>query len=233
MTAQSENDRGWLPRIVQASVLAGFQRAYPRVHVNPDEYLRHVRRTYGFPIRSWEEVHQLREEIVNPAAERIILSSARMAALEGMGLGVGGLATVLPDMGILSAITLRMLQKLSLIYGFEYSTAEEVVALWVAVASAAGLDLTREFLEKQAADQIVPRIIDRMAVKVGAEAAEKWAGHLFPLLSAGAAATLNYYFVRSWGRRGQKHFLGRHRSLRGKRIIPAALLPEKTPIGQI
>ena len=40
------------------------------------------------------------------------------AAVEGAGLGMGGMFTMLPDLGILSAITLRMIQKLSLIYGF-------------------------------------------------------------------------------------------------------------------
>jgi len=32
------------------------------------------------------------------------------------------------------AITIRMLQRLSLIFGFQYSTEEEVTALWLAAA---------------------------------------------------------------------------------------------------
>jgi len=154
------------------------------------------------------------EAILHPIAQRVITSAKRTAALEGTGLGFGGLLTVLPDMGILSAITIRMLQRLSLIYGFEYSTEEEVTALWLAAASAAGLDLGREFLEKQAIERVVPRIIDRMAAKVGAEVAEKWSGRLIPILSAGVGGTLNYYFVRTWGRRAQRHFLERHREVR-------------------
>lgn len=152
-------------------------------------------------------------EVIDPIAASTIASATKMAALEGAGLGLGGFLTVVPDMGILSAITLRMLQKLSLLYGFEYITEEETVNLWVAAASAAGLDLGRDFLEKQAVERIVPRIIDRLAVKVGAEVAEKWAGRIIPVLSAGAAGALNYYFVRSWGRRAQKHFLARHLSV--------------------
>jgi uncharacterized protein (DUF697 family) len=165
-----------------------------------------------------------------PVAEKIIGSSARMAALEGMGLGVGGLATMLPDMGILAAITIRMLQKLSLIYGFEYSTPEEVKGLWLAAASAAGLDFTREFVEKRTLEHLVPRIADAMAVKVGAEVAEKWVGRLIPLLSAGAAATLNYYFVRSWGARARRHFLEKHRAVREQLFAAQALLPAATQL---
>lgn len=214
-----------ISRAFQAALTIGFRRAYPRVQVDAEKFLHHARRAYNLPIESWRDIHGLDEEMVLPAAEKIIWSSARMAALEGMGLGFGGLATILPDMGILAAITVRMLQKLSLIYGFEYSTHEEVGALWLAAASAAGLDFTREFVEKRTLEHLVPRIIDAMAAKVGAEVAEKWAGRVVPLLSAGAAATLNYYFVKSWGARAQRHFLEKHRAVRGQLFAGRAFLP--------
>jgi hypothetical protein len=38
-------------------------------------------------------------------------------------------------------------------------------------------------------------------------------------VSAGIAGTLNYYFVRSWGRRAQKHFEQRHRSVRDRKLL--------------
>ena len=59
-------------------------------------------------------------------------------------------------MGILSAITLRTIQKLSLIYGFEYNTEEETAELWIAAASAAGVDISRELLEKEVVNRFVP-----------------------------------------------------------------------------
>jgi len=184
------------------------------VQVDPARYLVQLRRTHRLSIQSWDEMLRLGEDTLNPIAARVIKGATRTAALEGTGLGFGGLLTIVPDMGILSAITIRMLQRLSLIYGFDYSTEEEVTALWIAAASAAGLDLGREFIEKQAIERLVPRIIDRIAVKVGAEVAEKWTGRLIPILSAGAGGTLNYYFVRTWGRRAQKHFIERHRRAR-------------------
>ena len=42
-----------------------------------------------------------------------------------------------------------MIQKLSLIYGFPYNTEQEEAELWVAAASAAGVDIGRELVEKQ------------------------------------------------------------------------------------
>ena len=172
------------------------------------------------PIQKWEDVFFLGPEILKPHADSVIRSSVKAAALEGMGLGLGGWMTVAPDLGILSAITMRLLQKLSLIYGFEYATDEEAVELWIAAASAAGLDLGKEFIEKQAIERIVPRIMDRVAVKMGAEIAEKWTARLIPLISAGAGGALNYYFVRAWGRRAQKHFEDRHRLVRAQRFSP-------------
>ncbi|HUJ29859.1 MAG TPA: EcsC family protein [Candidatus Acidoferrum sp.] len=186
------------------------------------------------PVYSWQDMHNLSDGDLNPHAEHVIRNSARAAALEGMGLGLGGMVTILPDFGILAAITIRMLQKLSLTYGFEYSTSEELASLWLAAASAAGLDFGREFLEKQAVERLVPRIVDQVAIRAGAEVAEKWAARLIPILSAGTAGALNYWFVRSWGRRAQKHFLERRRSLRVPAGRPDArpgpfLLPSTSP----
>jgi EcsC family protein len=214
-----------LPDLLEKALRAGFRRAYFHVQVDPERYLQHVRRAYGLRIQSWGDMQGIDEATLNPIALRVIKSAKRTAALEGTGLAFGGLLTILPDMGILSAITIRMLQRLSLIYGFEYSTEEEVTNLWVAAASAAGLDLGREFLEKQAIERVVPRIIDRIAAKVGVEVAEKWSGRLIPVLSAGVGGSLNYFFVRSWGRRAQRHFLDRHRDVRTRGLASAEPRP--------
>ncbi|MFY9801839.1 MAG: EcsC family protein [Candidatus Acidiferrales bacterium] len=204
--------------VFQASMRAGFRRAYNGVQVDPQKYLQQFRKSHRLPIQTWTDMFNVEQSLVNRYADRVIRASTRTAAFEGAGFGLGGMLTILPDAGILSAITVRMLQKLSLIYGFEYQTEDEVTELWFAAASAAGLDLGRDFIEKQAVERIVPRIIDRIAVRVGAEVAEKWTGRLIPLLSSGFGGTLNYYFVRSWGRRAQKHFLARHRAVRSRSL---------------
>ena len=208
-------------RLLQVSVRAGFRRAYEQVRLDPQKFLRQVQRESSLPIQSWDDARHLNEKVLAPHVDRIIAKSSRAAALEGLGLGMGGFSTMLPDMGILAAITVRMLQRLSLIYGFEYSTDEELTAFWIAAASAAGVDLGRDVLEKQAVERVVPRIVDRIAVKVGAEVAEKWAARIVPIVSGAAAAGINYYFVRSWGRRAQQHFLARRKTLRVAELAPS------------
>lgn len=213
---QPRHSRGALTAFANA----GFRRAYSQVRVDEHKYLKHVRRTHKLPVDSWPQMLDLGPEIVNPIAESTIATSSKWAALEGAGLGIGAFLTALPDMGILAAITLRMLQKLSLLHGFEYSTEADNIQLWIAAASAAGVDLGRDFLGKQAMEQVVPRIIDRIAVRVGADVAEKWAGRLIPVVGIGAGAAINYYFVRSWGRRAHAHFSQRHRATRGRFQTP-------------
>src|SRR6202040_4146869 len=101
-------------------------------------------------------------------------------------------------------------QKLSLIYGFELNTDEEIAELWIATATAAGVDIGRELVEQEVVNRFVPRVIQRIAVKAGAEVAEKWAGRLIPVLSSAIGCGLNYYFVRAWGNRAQAHFRKKH-----------------------
>jgi len=222
-----ERDKGMLARIFGRAARAGFQRAYDQVRIDERHYLKQVKRAHQLPIDSWSDMFLLGPEVVSPIAHGTVRAASKMAALEGMGLGLGGLLTVVPDMGILAAITLRMLQKLSLLHGFEYRTEEENLSLWLAAASAAGVDMSRNFLERQAVERLVPRIIDRMAAKLGAEVAEKWAGRIVPVVSAGAAGVINYHFVRTWGRRAQKHFLERHVAVINRHGFPRIANPSR------
>jgi len=68
------------------------------------------------------------------------------------------------------------------------------------------------------------QIIKSSMRTAGLEGAEKWAGRLVPVISAGFAATLNYYFVRAWGRRAQKHFAERHRQVRAHGLPQSRIL---------
>ena len=122
--------------------------------------------------------------------------------------------TIVPDLGILSAITMRTIQKLSLLYGFEFNTDDEIAELWIAAASAAGVDISRELLEKEVVNKFVPKVIQRIAAKASTEVVEKWAGRLIPLASSVIGAGLNYWFVRAWGERAKAHFRQRHMALR-------------------
>ena len=162
------------------------------------------------------------QETVDEIANQTVHRAMRFAALEGTGLGMGGMLTVVPDLGILSATTIRMIQKLSLLHGFTYSTGEEVAGLWIAAASAAGVDLGRELIEKEGIERFVPRIVERIAAKMSCEVVEKWSARLIPIVSGALGGALNYYFVREWGRRASRHFREKHQQVRSQMARVAA-----------
>ncbi len=208
--------KSWLRRRAEAALPKGLTRAYETVRVDPGRYLLQLRAAYGLPIGTFQGVYTLKIERLDDVAESIIRSGMKLAAVEGAGFGLGGIITIVPDLGILSAITMRTIQKLSLLYGFEFNTDDEIAELWIAAASAAGVDISRELLEKEVINRFVPRVIQRIAAQASAEVVEKWAGRLIPVASSAIGSALNYYFVRAWGCRALTHFRNRHLQRRGE-----------------
>ncbi len=213
--------KSWLRRRVEGAVRSAFTKAYKTIKVNPDHYLEHLRVAYNLPALTYDGVYSVDPDLLDQIAEETIRSHMRIAAAEGAGLGMGGLFTMLPDLGILAAITLRMIQKLSLIYGFSYNTEEEEAELWVAAASAAGVDISRDLVERQFVKRFIPRVIQRIAARASAEIVEKWSARLIPVVSSAIGAGLNYYFVKVWGERAIGHFRQKHWHIRQqKNAIP-------------
>ncbi|MBO0911135.1 MAG: EcsC family protein [Acidobacteria bacterium] len=213
-------DKSRLRRRLEQSLSMVLMRTYKTVRVDPDRFLVELRAVYGLPVTSFQGMHTVDVAVLDEIAEKIIHGAMKLAAIEGAGLGIGGLAAVIPDFSILAGITMRTIQKLSLVYGYQYNTEEEAAELWIAAASAAGIDLGRDFLETNVLSRFLPRIIRRVAARASGEFVEKWAGRLIPLTSSLVGGVLNYYFVRGWGERAHRHFRGRHLEARGRMLSP-------------
>lgn len=211
--------KSWLRRRVERALSNALWRAYKTVRVDPARFIMELRSAYGLPVSSFQGMYSVDVHVLDAISERIIQGSMRIAAAEGAGFGLGGMLTLIPDFSILAGITLRTIQKLSLLYGFEYNTDEEMAELWIAAASAAGVDLGRDLLEKSVVNNFVRRTIQRIAAKASAEFAEKWAARVVPVVSSVIGGTLNYYFVRGWGVRAQAHFRQKHMEIRQARPV--------------
>ncbi len=224
----AEQRKSWLRKRVETALQKGFTRAYETVRVDPEKFLLQLRAAYRVPISGYHGVFSLETRELDIVADSIIRSGMKVAAIEGAGFGLGGLITIVPDLGILSAITMRTIQKLSLLYGFEFNTDDEIAELWVAAASAAGVDISRELIEKEVVSKFVPRVIQRIAAKASTEVVEKWAGRVIPLASSAIGAGLNYWFVRAWGERARLHFRQRHETLKQKMQREQLLVAQPT-----
>ena len=221
--------KSWLRVRVEKSLTKGLTRAYSTVRVDPEKFLVQLRTAYRLPISGYHGTYSLEMGELDGVADDIVRSGMKLAAVEGAGFGMGGLITIVPDLGILSAITMRTIQKLSLVYGFQFNTDNEIAELWIAAASAAGVDISRELMEKEIVNKFVPRVIQRIAASASAEVVEKWAGRMIPLVSSAIGAGLNYWFVRAWGERAKNHFRQKHLQVR-QQSDQAMLIPKPTLI---
>ena len=144
-----EEKPSWLRLRVEDGLRRGLTQAYETVKVDPQNFLLRLRAGYGMPISTYDGVFSVPLEQLDLVAVDVIRSGMKIAAVEGAGFGLGGLLTIVPDLSILAGITIRTIQKLSLIYGFQFATDAEVADLWVAAASAAGVDISRELWKRK------------------------------------------------------------------------------------
>jgi EcsC protein family len=198
--------KGVIGRIARFGLLKGLRS----VEIDPEEFRRQLKRKYGLEVADFRNMHRIPVARLDAIAKRLIRDTERLALLEGAGFGLGGMITIIPDAGLLTIFTLRLVQKLCLLYGFENRGENEHLELWMAAAAAMGVDYGKDLAEKQLIERLAPRIAERLAVKLGQETAEKWVGRLIPLASSVIGGGLNFMFVRTWGRRVQRNLRLRH-----------------------
>jgi hypothetical protein len=226
---KKDEQKSWMRHRAEGAIRGGLTRAYDTIKVDPGRFLMQLRVAHGLPLATFQGVYTLPIDRLDDVADSVIRAGMKLAAAEGAGFGLGGIFTILPDLGILSTITMRTIQKLSLIYGFELNSDEEIAELWIAAATAAGVDISRELLENEVINRFVPRVIQRIAVKAGSEVAEKWIGRLVPFTSSAIGCALNYYFVRAWGARAQAHFREKHLEMRSRVVADQERLSDVPP----
>jgi uncharacterized protein (DUF697 family) len=188
----------------------GLLRGLRSIEIDREQFLRQLKRRHGLDISDFRQVRFVPLERLDAIAAALIRDTERLALLEGAGFGLGGMITVIPDAGLLTILTLRLIQKLCLLYGFDQSTDNDRLGMWLAAAAATGVDYGKDLAEKQLAEKLAPRIIERLAIKIGQESAEKWVGRLIPLASSVIGGALNFAFVRGWARRVQRNLRARH-----------------------
>lgn len=192
----------------------GVRRGLRSLEVHPEDFRRQLAEKHGLWVPNLNRMHDVPLEQLDAIAEKLIRDAARLALAEGAGFGLGGIITLVPDAGILTAITLRLIQRLCLLYGFETRGHDERVELWLAAATATGVDYGKDLVEKRMFETLGPRIAERLAVKLGAETAEKWVGRMIPVASSAIGGILNFSFVRAWGRRAKRNLREKHLAAR-------------------
>jgi len=198
-------------------------RGLRSVEIDPDDFRKYLSEKHALWVPHFERMRDVPLEKLDAIAERLIHDSQRLALAQGAGFGLGGMITLLPDASLLTIITLRLIQRLCLLYGFAEKGQDQRLELWMAAAAAAGIDFSKDLAEKQMVEKLAPRLASRLAVKIGAESAEKWVGRMVPLASSAIGGALNYSFVKAWGRRVQRHLREKHVAERKFAASPAGI----------
>jgi uncharacterized protein (DUF697 family) len=201
----------------------GMLRGLRSVEVDPENFRRNLAKKHGLWVPHFGRMRDVPIEKLDAIAERMIHDAQRLAMAQGAGFGLGGVITLIPDASFLTIITLRLIQRLCLLYGFEENEQERRVQMWLAAAAATGIDFSKDIAEKQMIEKLAPRLASRLAIRIGEESAEKWIGRIVPLASSAIGGALNYSFVKTWGRRVQRHLREKHLAERGE-----AMAREKT-----
>lgn len=188
----------------------GLLRGLRSLEIDREEFRRQLKKKHGLDIADFRHMHLVPLARLDAIAKTLIRDTEKLAVLEGAGLGLGGMITIIPDAGLLTILTLRLIQRLCLLYGFEQRGQNDRLELWMAAAAATGIDYGKDLAEKQLIERLAPRIAERLALKLGQETAEKWVGRLIPLASSVIGGALNYAFVRAWGARVQRNLRLRH-----------------------
>jgi uncharacterized protein (DUF697 family) len=202
--------QGSLERTFTSLLRFGVLRGLRSIEVDPEDFRHHLANKHNLRVSDFARMKDVPTERLDMIAKSLIRHAERLALAEGAGFGLGGMFTFLPDASLLTVITLRLIQRLSLLYGFEAHGQDQRIEMWKAAAAAAGIDYGRDLAEKQILEKLAPRIAGRFAAKIGAETAEKWVGRLIPLASSAIGGALNFSFVRGWGRRVQRHLRAKH-----------------------
>jgi len=188
----------------------GMLRGLRSVEIDPEDFRKYLSQKHELWVPHFGRMKDVPLDKLDAIADRLIHDAQRLALAQGAGFGLGGIMTLVPDAGLLTVITLRLIQRLCLLYGFEEKGTDQRIELWMAAAAAAGIDFSKDLAEKQMVEKLAPRLAGRLAVRIGEESAEKWVGRMVPLASSAIGGALNYTFVRSWGRRVQRHLREKH-----------------------
>ena len=208
----------------------GVLRGLRSIEIDPDDFRLHLANKHGLWVPNFERMKDVPTERLDAIAKALIRDAERLALAEGAGFGLGGMITFLPDASLLTVITLRLIQRLSLLYGFEARGHDQRIEMWKAAAAASGIDYGKDLAEKQILEKLAPRIAERFAAKIGAETAEKWVGRLIPLAGSAIGGALNFSFVRGWGRRVHRHLRAKHLEAKVSAPPPA---PAYSPVGAV
>ena len=210
-------------RTVGRMLRFGVLRGLRSVEIDTEEFRQHLADKHNLWIPHFGRMRDVPIEQIDAIAKRLIMDAQRIALAQGAGFGLGGMITILPDASLLTIITLRLIQRLCLLYGFVEDDTERRAKCGLPPQAPRKLIWAR-ILRRSSLRKGWRHVLRGAAVRIGEESAEKWVGRMVPLASSAIGGALNYTFVRTWGRRVQRHLRDKHLADRASAALPLAFV---------
>lgn len=196
-------------------------RIYELISVSPADILADAK-GLGIQITSIDELRSVRTSVLDGLADQYIRNAKLMTSLSGAGLGAGGLLMAGPEISILAANILRMAQRLSIVYGFDYQRPGEALHVWASIARSLGVEKVSDgasniavrnlpkLLASGARTEAFKSLIKLIAARLGLLVTERGLARALPLVGAAVAGVTNFQLVRDVGGKIQAYFRERH-----------------------
>ncbi len=195
-----------------AQVLTALHDASAWTHTESDVLEKAHKQ--GLPVQHIEELREQPLEHLDQLSGSMVTQNALMAAIEGGGAGLGGLALVAADIPLLFTINFRLIQQIGAAYGFPVRGSEyHTLTLTIFNAAASGSAAAREealrectvaavTLEQEAGyrGRRTQRIFQEQNRHLPREIVKHLAGRklgqMIPGVGAAIGAGINYWFTQ-------------------------------------
>ncbi|MEE2829435.1 MAG: EcsC family protein [Myxococcota bacterium] len=199
-----------------------FQNVYRLASVELSEVVKDFQNS-GSAVQDLADIRDLDIRVLDKRADRYIRRAKRSAALSGVSLGAAGWLALPPGLIHLVVVALRLAQRISLSYGFDYRTDRGEIELWKALAKAVDADVNWEGTEAELLRRLptvvtgsntfsnplllkaVQTVVVRLAAAAGLHAS-RWV----PVVGSGTGLVINYLEVDRIGRRLKESWRTRH-----------------------
>lgn len=172
-------------------------------------------KNFGIEVKNLQEIKKSSFEVCDKIAQSFISSNKLIAALQGCGMGLGGLVLMAADIPSIMLINYRMMSQIANSFGYDTTSEVEKVYLlniislanakqaakitiWAELNKISIAILRKKTWEKLEEFMLV-KVIQKIAKNLGITLTKRKLAQIVPVMGGGVGAGMNYLFTRDNG----------------------------------
>lgn len=209
-------------RFIQEQLDAGFiSTLYNIASIDKSDFFLELK-NYDMKINSQSDMYYIPVENIDKVAHNIVKKTSMKNAISGAMFGFGGISSLAPECMALMVNILRLAQRLSLLYGFDFQSSEDNLEFWLSIGRGMNISLILDGSEqdlyknisKQAnkpnlRDPLLVKIAQKILLSIAMQSLKK-VTRMVPLIGASTGSIANYVYIKHIGNAFIKEFRARH-----------------------